>query len=99
VLDARGRLNDDGSLDVWVGGWRATFPPGGEEPGCEAGAAPEDAGPAPAGVRTGQRAGKTVVRYGDWIVTFGPGDPEVRPAKPAPDAGGSRYFDYESPDA
>lgn len=83
MVELRGRLNGDGSLTVWASRWQATFPAGGDAPACaEADSVPADAVANPPGVRIAQREGRTSIRYGDWIVTLGSGEPVVRPAKP-----------------
>lgn len=85
------RRNADGSLDVWVQGWRVRFPRD-AEPEVEKSAPPAGLGEkADAGEVVGDVAGSPGVGFGDWIVVLRDGGPLIVPGRPEKAAGSSIY--------
>lgn len=66
--DAPARRNTDGSVDVWVDGWRGHFPEGSKEPTAERERVPDPPPGSLSGVSVEAVGRATGVRYGGWIL-------------------------------
>jgi hypothetical protein len=76
--DLRGRLNPDGSVEVWARGKRIRFPGDGQEPEVTEQGPPDDVSGMPKDVRSDVSASMTTVSYDGWYVRFGAAKVTIR---------------------
>jgi hypothetical protein len=80
--EPRGRKNADGSVDVWVGRRRLSFPGGGRKPKVtDEQEAPPDGGELPRGVRVDVAESATIVGYDGWYARITASGVDVSPAR------------------
>lgn len=89
----KGRVGEDGTVEIWIDGWHLSFPTDGDRPTAERGAAPADATDTVAEVTVDRSGSKPAVRVGDWIVWLDEPEPTAVRVKPD-DGGGKVYWRY-----
>lgn len=92
--DAPARKNDDGSIDIWVDGWRGHFPRGGKEPKAEREPEPDPPPGSLSGVSVEAVGPATGVRYGGWILLLGEKGYDVVRVKPKLGDTHTSFFRY-----
>lgn len=85
--------NPDGSVEVWVDGWRIHFPAADGKPAKPIREAPpEGTGGSVAGVKIFRDEAGVTVRHGQWLAIFGDGPPVIHSARPKKSRAGEQLF-------
>jgi hypothetical protein len=92
----RGRKNDDGSVDVWVGHQRLHFPGGGRRPTVtDDDPPPPEAGEKPSGVLIDAGDRVTMVSYDGWYARLTASDVNINHTRARPRTGRVVFGDTE----
>jgi hypothetical protein len=93
-LAPRAVVNQDGSLDVWIGNHQVRFPPGDRKPTVveDAIGPPADAGAPPDDVLFDLSPSVPTVSRGGWYVRFGLSGVEINRTMASRPRPGRRYF-------